>query len=102
LKDLCIVIDANGLQGFGSTAEVAGMADLAPRLRTFHVDVQELDGHDTEALSAALKAPSARPKVLVLKTVKGKGVSFMQDKMEWHYLPLDEAHYKRAMEEQGA
>jgi transketolase len=102
LKDLCIVIDANGLQGFGSTAEVAGMADLAPRLRTFHVDVQELDGHDSEALAAALKAPSARPKVLVLKTVKGKGVSFMQDKMEWHYLPLDEAHYKRAMEEQGA
>lgn len=101
LKDLTLLIDANGLQGFGSTAEVAGMQDLVGRLRGFNVDVSEVDGHDLGALRAALEAPAQRPKVLVLRTVKGKGVSFMENRMEWHYLPLDEAHYKQAVQEQG-
>lgn len=102
LQGLCVLVDANGLQGFGSTAEVAGMQDLAPRLRAFGVAVQELDGHDPQALLQALQATEPGPKVLLLRTVKGKGVPFMEGRMEWHYLPLDEDSYRKALEGLGA
>lgn len=102
LRQLCVLVDLNGLQGFGGTAEVAGMQDLGARLRPFNVDVQELDGHDPAALLAALQAQGERPRVLLLRTVKGKGVAFMENKMEWHYLPLDAKLYQQALEGLGA
>jgi transketolase len=103
LDRLCALVDLNGLQGFGSTAEVASLADLEARLRGFDVDLQSLDGHDPAALEAALARPSdGRPRVLLLRTVKGKGVSFMEGRLEWHYLPLDAAQYARALAEVGA
>jgi transketolase len=51
------------------------------------------------AISRAIAVPVQRPKVIILKTVKGHGVSFMQDAMEWHYLPLTESQYNQALEE---
>ena len=102
LDNLCVLIDGNGLQGFGSTEEVASMGDLASRIRPFGVEVLALDGHDPEALVRVLDGPSSGPRFLLLKTVKGHGVSFMEGRMEWHYLPLDEALYLAARKELGA
>ncbi len=96
LENFTVLVDLNGLQGFGSTAEVASMEDLAGRIRGFGLEVLEIDGHDPEALDRAVR-PEAE--VILLKTVKGNGVSFMENRMEWHYLALDEEHYARAREE---
>jgi transketolase len=100
LDNLTLLVDGNGLQGFGSTEEIASVRDLAPRFAAFGAEAVVVDGHDPAALEAALAAPpSGRPRVLVLRTVKGRGVSFMEDRMEWHYKALDQALFDRAMEE---
>ncbi len=97
LDNLTVLIDLNGLQGFGSTREVASMDDLGARLRPFGVPVIHVDGHDHLAVAAAARAHPGS--VIVLHTVKGKGVSFMENRMEWHYLPMDRAQYEQALGE---
>ncbi len=99
LDNLTLLIDANGLQGFGGTSEVATLEPLAEKFRTFALDVREVDGHDHAALALALAAQATLPKVIIMRTVKGKGVSFMENRMEWHYLPMTEEQYKKAVEE---
>jgi transketolase len=97
LANLTVLVDLNGLQGFGSTREVASMDDLGARLQGFGLPVIHVDGHDHLAIAAAVRAhPGA---LILLHTVKGKGVSFMENRMEWHYLPLDAEQYARALRE---
>jgi len=101
LREVTLLVDLNGLQGFGSTAEVANLGSLARKLTEFGLEVREVDGHDTDALEWALKTPATdRPVALVARTIKGHGVSFMENKMEWHYLPMTEAQYRLAVEEE--
>jgi len=99
LANLTVMVDLNGLQGFGRTEEVASMGDLPKKIQTFGVDLLNVDGHDLGAISQALAVPARRPKVIILQTVKGHGISFMQDTLAWHYLPLTEAQYRQAMKE---
>ena len=99
LSNLTVLVDHNNLQGFGSTAEVASMSPLWDRLRGFDVALQIIDGHDPDAIRAALESDRQRLRIIILRTVKGHGVSFMENRMEWHYLPLTEAQYKMAIEE---
>lgn len=99
LNNLTVLVDHNNLQGFGSTADVASMSPLWDRLRGFDVELQIIDGHDPDAIRAALGSGRQRLRVIILRTVKGHGVSFMENRMEWHYLPLSEAQYKMAIEE---
>lgn len=99
LSNLVVLIDANGLQGFGSTADVASLGSLAEKIRGFGLWVEEIDGHSPEALALALTRSGNGPLVIVLRTVKGHGVSFMENKMEWHYLPLDADQYRQAAAE---
>jgi transketolase len=99
LHNLTLLIDLNGLQGFGSTAQVASMQNLAGRLENFGVDLQKVPGHDFKALRAAIAQKAGGPQVLVMDTIKGKGVSFMENKMEWHYLPLNQQQYDQARRE---
>lgn len=99
LENLTVLVDCNGLQGFGSTTEVASMAELEPRFAAFGAEVVELDGHDHGALEKALSAkPDGRPRILAMRTVKGKGVPFMEGRMEWHYKAMDQAQYDAALE----
>ena len=102
LANLTVMVDHNGLQGFGSVSETASMSPLATRLGGFDVDLLEVDGHDHDAIVEALEAPSDRVKVIVLRTVKGRGVSFMEHRMEWHYLPLTPELYALALAESDA
>ena len=99
LGNLTVLVDHNNLQGFGSTADVASMDPLWKKLEGFDVDLDVVDGHDLDAIRAALEARSARPRVIILKTVKGRGVSFMERRMEWHYLPIDAQQLQRALDE---
>jgi transketolase len=99
LSNLVALIDANGLQGFGTTTEVASLEPLREKIGALGLRVEEIDGHAREALRAPLDVPRSGPLVVVLRTTKGHGVSFMEDRMEWHYLPMTESQYRQAMSE---
>jgi transketolase len=99
LENLTFIVDTNGLQGFGPTKEVANLEPLTEKFRTFGLATQEIDGHDLEALYTALTQSEneAVSHAIVAHTKKGCGVSFMENKMEWHYLPMTEAQYRQAV-----
>ena len=87
LDNLCVIIDYNKLQIDGPVAEVIGPAPFEPKLEAFGYNVISIDGHDFEKIDAAFKAArecKGRPTAIVANTVKGKGVSFMENKVNWH------------------
>lgn len=99
LSNLTVLVDHNGLQGFGSTEQVASMSPLWEKLKGFDVELEIVDGHDPDALRKALAVRATRLRIVVMKTVKGHGVSFMQNRMEWHYLPLTDEQFAAAIRE---
>jgi transketolase len=99
LHNLTVVVDANGLQGFGRTSEVLNLEPLAAKWQAFGFATQELDGHDFVEMQRAFTQPSEQPRCLVARTIKGKGVSFMEDRLAWHYLPMQAEHYAQALAE---
>jgi transketolase len=99
LFKLTVMVDHNNLQGFGSTSDVASMSPLWDRLQGFNVDLRVIDGHDPDAIRGALEDQRESIRVIILNTVKGHGVSFMENRMEWHYLSLSEAQFKTAIDE---
>ena len=99
MSNLTFIIDANGLQGFGTTKEVADLEPLASKFATFGFETMEIDGHDCQAIATACESPQSRPRAIIAKTTKGCGVSFMSHKMEWHYLPLKKDQYDQAVKE---
>lgn len=95
LDNLILVIDYNKFQSFGSVSDVMNLEPLADKFRSFNWDVVEIDGHSISALSESLKQVKTKrmghPKCVIAHTVKGKGVSFMENKLAWHYRsPSDE------------
>ncbi len=102
LKNLTVIVDENGLQGFGTTAEVADLSSLSEKFRAFGLKTLAVDGHDQAALAEALQSPAADgPLMIVAKTIKGCGVSFMENRLEWHYLPMNPEQYDAACREVG-
>jgi transketolase len=101
LTNLTVMVDHNGLQGFGSTAEVASMDPLAQRLAGFDIELRECNGHDLASLRSALGKPADRPTVVIMRTVKGRGVPGMEGRVDSHYLPLTETAYHGALARLG-
>lgn len=105
LENLVLLIDQNGLQGFGRTADVISCDDLTPRIAAFGADVQKINGHDPDEITKAIARPTnGAPRVLILDTVKGRGLHF-EGQLESHYLPLSDANYAAArstFEQEGA
>jgi transketolase len=99
LDNLTLVVDCNGLQGFGTTCEVANLEPLSEKFSAFGVKTLEIDGHDVEAICASLEQRADGPFGVVAKTRKGCGVSFMENQMQWHYLPLNAQQYEQACQE---
>jgi transketolase len=101
LANLTAIIDCNTLQITGRTRDVMNFEPLAEKFAAFGWAVRQVDGHDLAALTDALQAPlaAARPGVVIARTVKGRGVSFMEDAAKWHHgVPSDE-EYTRALAE---
>src|SRR5260370_29808 len=101
LSNLTILVDHNGLQGFGSTAEVATMDPLSHKLSGFDVDLRQCDGHDLRALRDTVAPLSNRLVVVIMDTRKGHGVPDFEGRLESHYLPLTESQYQAAMARLG-
>lgn len=102
LANLTAILDFNRLSQTRSTTTVHPPDQLAGRWRGFGWEVREVDGHDVAALAAALDAPAeGRPLLVVAHTVKGRGVSFMEGRPEWHSHPLTAEQAARALAELG-
>lgn len=102
LDDLCLLADLNGLQIDGAVADVMSPAPVDEKFKAFGFFVQVIDGHDFEALEAAFaaaKAEKGRPSAILLKTTKGKGVSFMENNVGWHGKAPNDAEYEQGMAE---
>lgn len=103
LDRLVVLVDRNQLQGFGPTREVLGDTADPAQWQSLGFEVKEMDGHNLPALVEQLRVfrsrTNGRPKALIANTVKGFGVSFMENRLEWHYLPMSEDEYRAAQEE---
>lgn len=100
LSNLTAIIDLNGQQAFGYTAEVLSLSPMAERWRAFGWDVREVEGHDESALAGALSdSRKDQPRVVIAGTTFGKGVSYMEGLIRWHYTPMSEGEYEQALKE---
>lgn len=102
LDNLCLIVDNNGLQIDGPVEEVAGPGPIDEKFKAFGFDVQKIDGHDFDAIESAFchaKTVKGKPSVIIAKTVKGKGVSYMENQVGWHGKAPNDEQYKIAMDE---
>lgn len=102
LDNLCIVIDNNGLQIDGKITDVMSPYPIPEKLKSFGWNVLEIDGHDFDQMEAAFakaKETKGAPTAIVMKTVKGKGVSYMEDQAGWHGKAPNDEEYEIAMSE---
>ena len=101
LDNLTVIVDCNGLQIDGTTEEVGGVEPLDTKFESFGFDTVIIDGHDFDAIEEAMAQAkaSSKPFAIIMKTVKGKGVSFMEDQVGWHGKACNPEEYKIAMAE---
>ena len=105
LDNFCVVVDNNGLQIDGRVSDVMSPYPIVDKLEAFGYAVKAINGHDFEEIEAAFaeaKATSGKPFAIVMKTTKGKGVSYMEDKAGWHGKAPNDEEYKIAMDELNA
>lgn len=107
LGNVIALVDVNGQQALGYTREVLDLSPLAALWRAFGWDVHDVDGHDVDALSRVIEdlevggelRAGAHPHVLLARTTFGKGVSYMENEIAWHYLPMSDEQYEQALSE---
>jgi transketolase len=104
LDNLVAIVDYNKIQSLGSVQEVLDLHPLAEKFRAFNWAVKQIDGHNHDAIAAALKTlpfEAGKPSCLIADTVKGKGVDFMEDKLLWHYRTPNAEQVKNALGQLG-
>ena len=101
LDNLVAMVDYNKLQSDGAAGQIMDLGDLANKFRAFGWDAYDIDGHKIDQLVNAIEAPKVegKPRVIVANTIKGKGVSFMENNNEWHHNRLTRANYDLAIAE---
>jgi transketolase len=99
LDNLTFIVDANGLQGCGPTRDIADLDTLESKFQAFGVETYHVDGNDAESVARLLTSIPSGPAAVVARTTKGHGVSFMENRFEWHYWPLSSEQYNAAVEE---
>jgi transketolase len=102
LSNLTCLVDVNGLQAMGATDNILTQKMLPERFAAFGFTVLTIDGHDIGAVCDSLDATGRDidgPTVVLAKTIKGKGVSFMENDLNWHYLPLSDEQAEMAWRE---
>ena len=101
LDNLVAMVDYNKLQSDGAAGQIMDLGDLANKFRAFGWDAYDIDGHKIDQLVNAIEAPKmeGKPRVIVANTIKGKGVSFMENNNEWHHNRLTKANFDLAIAE---
>lgn len=102
LNNLIGIIDSNKLQGYDRTEKITGYTQLSDKWSAFGWSVTEIDGHDFEQIYSALISAyncTEGPSIIIAHTIKGKGVSFMEDKLEWHYKSPNKEQLENALKE---
>ena len=102
LANLIAIVDMNGQQALGYTKDVLDLGSMTDQWRAFGWDVHDIDGHDSAGMIAAIETldlASGPPHVLLARTVFGKGVSFMESQIRWHYMPMSDDEFAQAMAE---
>ena len=101
LSDFMVIVDENGFQAMGRTSEVLALDPLARKFEAFGFETVTVDGHDEraldEAITALARSASTTPKAIIARTVKGKGVPFMENDNRWHYTRLTAETYQQAL-----
>ncbi|MDP9902188.1 transketolase [Variovorax ginsengisoli] len=101
LDNFMVIVDENGFQAMGATKDVMSLGSIESKFESFGFEAVTIDGHDEAALDGAIAAlwasPSKRPKALIAKTVKGKGVPFMENNNMWHYTRLNDKTHAEAV-----
>ncbi len=101
LRNFMVIVDENGFQAMGATSEVLALGSIQSKFDSFGFETAIVDGHDEAAIEKAIQAlwssTSSLPKALIAKTVKGKGVPFMENDNRWHYTRLTEDTYGAAI-----
>lgn len=103
LNNFILIVDANSYQAMGRCESVLSMESFKDKFEAFNFETLECDGHNLtqihESLTTLTKSKVNKPKALIARTIKGKGVSFMEDDNIWHYTRLDNETYKKALSE---
>ena len=102
LANLVAIIDLNGQQALGYTDDVLDLSPMDARWRAFGWDARVIDGHDPDGMAEiidGLDTTAGRPHVLIARTVFGRGVSYMQRQIKWHYSPMSDDDYRQALDE---
>lgn len=102
LDNITVIIDYNKIQAYGRTKDVIELEPFVSKWQSFGFETREIDGHNLAEIEKVLSVvpfKTGRPSVVIAHTVKGKGVSFMENTIEWHYLTPTEENLKRALEE---
>ncbi|MBF0463583.1 MAG: transketolase [Nitrospirae bacterium] len=102
LSNLVVIVDLNGLQALGHTKDIISLEPLSGKWRSFGWNVIEVDGHDTAKMTETIEkidTTSGPPTVIIANTVFGKGVSFMENNLKWHYMPMTDEQFKTALSE---
>ena len=102
LENLTVILDNNGQQALAPTAEVIDLSGMSALVAGLGWECRRVDGHNVAELTAAVQSTvPGKPLFVIADTVAGKGVSFMERQVKWHYLPVDETQYAQAVEEIG-
>jgi len=103
LDNLIIIVDRNSLQGCGTDSEVLNYGDIGEKFRAFGFDSIDVDGHNFDQLEAAFEQATTgkigKPIAIIAQTLKGKGISYMENRLEWHYKSPNEEQLQKALEE---
>ena len=101
LNNFMVIVDENGFQAMGRTKDIMALGSIQSKFESFGFDVITVDGHDESAIDKAItklwQGDKTKPKALVAKTIKGKGVHFMENNNSWHYTRLNEENYQQAI-----
>lgn len=104
LANLIAILDLNGQQALGYTDEVISLSPMAARWRAFGWDVNDVDGHSQSQITetiGGLNTVDGPPHILIARTIFGKGVSYMEGQIKWHYWPMSDSEYQQALDEIG-
>jgi transketolase len=99
LNNLVVFIDRNNLQGYGRASEILSYEPIDKKFEAFNWEVLRIDGHNPKAIKEAVDFKTNKPKMIICDTIKGKGVSFMEDELVWHYYIVTDEIKQKAIKE---